>query len=68
MISTVRTVTGRVKHWRDGDMEKRWIATGMIEVQRSFRRVHGCHQMPELVAAIDRAINPAIPRDYAEVA
>ncbi len=68
MISVVRTVTGRVKTWRDGDMKKRWIATGMIEAQRSFRRVKGCSQMPELLTAIDNAINPVTPRDYAEVA
>jgi len=70
MISTVRGVTGRVKTWRDGDMKKRWIATGMIEAQRSFRRVRGHNQMPDLVAAIANAINPATgtPRDYPEVA
>jgi putative transposase len=68
MISTVRTVTGRVKTWRDGEMKKRWIATGMIEAQRSFRRVRGHSQMPELVAAIRGAINPVTARDYAEVA
>ena len=68
MISTVRTVTSRVKTWRDGDMKKRWIATGMIEAQRSFRRVRGHKQMTELVAAIGNTINPDTPRDYAEVA
>ena len=68
MISTVRVVTGRVKHWRDGDMKKRWIATGMIEAQRSFRRVKGCAQMPDLVAAISRATNPATPDNYDQAA
>jgi transposase-like protein len=67
-IGTVRTVTGRVKTWRDGEMKKRWIATGMLEAQRSFRRVRGCSQMPDLVAAIHDATNPVTPRDYAEVA
>jgi len=65
MISTVRVVTGRVKTWRDGDMKKRWIATGMIEAQRSFRRVRGHTHMAELVTAIG---NTVTPRDYAEVA
>lgn len=68
MISTVRTVTGRVKTWRDGDMKKRWIATGMIEAQRSFRRVKGCTQMPDLVAAIARATNPDTPDNYDQAA
>ena len=55
MISTVRVVTGRVKNWRDGDMKKRWIATGMIEAQRSFRRVKGHTQMANLVTVIGAA-------------
>ena len=58
MISTVRTVTGRVKTWKDGDMKKRWIATGMIEAQRSFRRVRGHTQMAHLVTAIGHAVTP----------
>jgi transposase-like protein len=64
MIGTVRVVTVRVKHWRDGDMKKRWIATGMIEAQRTFRRVRGHQQMPDLVAAIARATNPVTPANY----
>ena len=66
MISTVRVVTGRVKTWKDGDMKKRWIATGMIEAQRSFRRVRGHTQMANLVTVIGHAVNPATPANYAQ--
>ena len=66
MISTVRTVTGRVKKWKDGDMKKRWIATGMIEAQRSFRRVRGHTQMTALAALITATINPVAPDNYAQ--
>lgn len=66
MISTVRVVTGRVKTWKDGDMKKRWIATGMIEAQRSFRRVSGHTQMANLVTVIGAAVNPAAPANYAQ--
>ena len=59
MISTVRVVTGRVKTWKDGEMKKRWIATGMIEAQRSFRRVRGHTQMANLVTLIGHAVTPA---------
>ncbi len=38
MISIVRTTSGRVKNWGDGKMRKRWIAVGMLEAERSFRR------------------------------
>lgn len=69
MISIVRTTTGRVKNWHDGTMKKRWIAAGMLEAERSFRRVRGYKHMPKLVAAIARETNPNVtPHDYAEVA
>ncbi len=66
MISTVRVVTHRVKNWQDGDMKKRWIATGMIEAQRSFRRVRGHTQMTDLVTRIGHAVNPATPNIYTQ--
>jgi putative transposase len=59
MISITRTTTGRVKNWRDGTMKKRWIAAGMLEAERSFRRLKGHADMPVLVAAIGRATTPA---------
>ena len=58
MISITRTTTHRVKHWQDGTMKKRWIAAGMLEAERSFRRLKGHADMPTLVAAIARATTP----------
>ena len=66
MISTVRVVTGRVNTWKDGDMKKRWIATGMIEAQRSFRRVRGHTHMADLITLIGHAVNPVTPANYAQ--
>ena len=70
MISITRTTTGRVKHWQDGTMKKRWIAAGMLEAERSFRRLKGHADMPALVAAIGRATQPATvtPTNYAQTA
>jgi putative transposase len=69
MISIARTTTGRVKHWRDGTMKKRWIAAGMLEAERSFRRIKGCTEMPTFVAALKAATSPAVtPTNYAQVA
>ena len=45
MISTVRLVASGVKRWRDPAMVRRWVGTGMIEAQRSFRRIKGCRDM-----------------------
>jgi putative transposase len=70
MISITRTTDGRVKHWRNGTMKKRWIAAGMLEAERSFRRLKGHADMPTLVAAIKQATTPAdvTPTNYAQVA
>ena len=70
MISIARTTTGRVKHWRDGTMKKRWIAAAMLEAERSFRRLKDHTEMPTLAAAISRATAPAAvtPTNYAQVA
>jgi len=52
MISTVRLVSSGVKRWRDPAMVRRWVGTGMIEAQRSFRRIKGCKDMGRLVTAV----------------
>jgi putative transposase len=65
MISIARTVTARVKRWQDdGKMRRRWCAAGMLEAERSFRRVKGCKQMPRLVAALARHANAVTPHEY----
>jgi putative transposase len=56
MISVVRTLTDRVKNWRDVKMVRRWVGVGMLEAERSFRRVKGCKDMPTLVAAVRREV------------
>jgi len=56
MISVARTAMGRVKNWKDGSMKKRWVAVGMLEAERNFRRVRGCKEMPTLVAALHREV------------
>lgn len=54
MISVARDTTRNVKHWRDGKMIKRWCAAGMLNAERSFRRLKGHRDMPVLVAAVRR--------------
>jgi putative transposase len=58
MISIARTTNRNVTHWRDGQMVLRWTAAGMLNAQRSFRRVKGYKQMPQLVAALHRHAHP----------
>lgn len=52
MISIARDTCRHVKRWRDGKMVRRWVAAGMLNAERSFRRIKGCKQMPTLVAAL----------------
>jgi putative transposase len=58
MISIARTTNRNVTHWRDGQMVLRWTAAGMINAERSFRRVKGYKQMPQLVTALHRHTHP----------
>src|SRR5215211_7919143 len=58
MISIARTTNRNVTHWKDGEMVLRWTAAGMINAERSFRRVRGFKQMPQLVAALYRHAHP----------
>jgi transposase-like protein len=69
MISVARTTMRNVKNWQDGEMKKRWVAAGMLEAQRSFRRVRGYKQMPQLVVALRRRVGaPGQPGDEAVAA
>jgi putative transposase len=43
-----------VRRWRDGHMLVRWIAAGLAEARRSFRRVRGYRDIPKLITALDR--------------
>lgn len=52
VMGTVRNVTRRVKRWTGGSMIVRWLATGLIEAARGFRRLKGHSGMPKLVAAL----------------
>ena len=55
-ISVAKTVTGRVKRWRDGNMRKRWCAAGLLRAEEKFRRIKGYRHLPALVAAIESIV------------
>ena len=58
MISIARTTNRNVTNWRDGHMVLRWTAAGMLNAERSFRRIKGYKQMPQLIAALHRHAHP----------
>ena len=43
-------------------MVLRWTAAGMLNAQRSFRRVKGYRQMPQLATALHRHAHPNTAR------
>ena len=43
-----------VRRWKDASMMLRWIATGLHEAQKQFRRLKGFRDMKHLVSALDR--------------
>ncbi|MGH7746035.1 MAG: IS256 family transposase [Candidatus Dormibacteria bacterium] len=66
MISVVQSLTRRVKRWRDPKMVRRWAGVGMIEAERSFRRVKGCRDMAILVAAVRSEVAHRLAEDEVE--
>jgi putative transposase len=66
MISISERTTRRVTRWKDGQMKKRWIALGMLEAERSFRRIKGHKDMAKFVHALRRDVTPSaeIPVEY----
>ena len=52
LLSRTRHVQRNVKRWRGGMMVLRWVAAGVLEAAKGFRRVKGCQDMPALVAAL----------------
>jgi putative transposase len=52
LISRTRHVKRNVKRWRGGQMVVRWVAAGVLEAVKGFRRLKGYKAMPQLVAAL----------------
>jgi transposase-like protein len=52
LLSRTRHVKRNVKRWRGGLMMVRWVAAGVLEAVKGFRRLKGHGDMPRLVAAL----------------
>ncbi|HYJ72468.1 MAG TPA: IS256 family transposase [Actinomycetota bacterium] len=62
MIEICRDHAANVKRWQDGQMVLRWMAAGMGEAAKQFRRVNGYLYLPALRVALDQttaAVTPA---------
>jgi hypothetical protein len=56
VIAICRDHAANVKRWRDGQMVLRWVAAGMNEAAKQFRRVNGHLHLPTLRAALDSTV------------
>jgi putative transposase len=56
MIAICRDHAANVKRWQDGQMVLRWIAAGMGEAAKQFRRVNGYLHLSALRDALEAAI------------
>ena len=56
MIEICRDHAANVKRWQDGQMVLRWMAAGMGEAAKQFRRVNGYLHLPALRVALDQTV------------
>jgi putative transposase len=61
MIEICRDHAANVKRWQDGQMVLRWVAAGMGEAAKQFRRVNGYLHLPALRVALDQTITAVTP-------
>ena len=57
-FSVVDRICSRVKCWRRGDHRERWVGAGLWLAERSFRRVKGYKQLPQLLAQLAKLDTP----------
>jgi putative transposase len=60
MIEICRDHAANVKRWQDGQMVLRWIAAGMGEARKQFRRVNGHLHLVALRATLDQTTATAV--------
>ena len=52
MNGSLRRISRNVKRWRDESMIRRWVALGIVEAEKKFRRVKGHQTIRFLIAAL----------------
>jgi len=62
-ISIVDNFTKNVKQWKNGMMVMRWVATGLLEAEKKFRKLRGYKHLASLQIAIERKIKETIDKE-----
>jgi transposase-like protein len=71
LLSRTRHVKRNVKRWRSGQMMLRWVAAGVLEAVKGFRRLKGYADMPMLVAALrarDQQLGLSVAQEERQIA
>jgi transposase-like protein len=72
LFSRVREIGRRVRRWQSGTMVLRWSAAGVLEAERSSRKIAGYRAMPILVAALrahdGKSVRPSALADVEKAA
>ena len=71
LLSRTRHVKRNVKRWRGGQMILGWVAAGVLEAVKGFRRLKGYADMPTLVAALrarDRQLGLSVAQEERQIA
>ena len=71
LLSRMRHVKRNVKRWRGGQMMLRWVAAGVLEAVKGFRRLKGYADMPMLVAALrarDQQLGLSVAQEERQIA
>ncbi len=53
-FSITRTITGRVKRWKAGDMVQRWAVAALLRAEKKFKRVNGYREIPKLLVTLQQ--------------
>ena len=53
-FSVTRTVTERVKRWRDNNMTQRWAVAALLRAEKKFRRAKGYRDLSKLAAVLQQ--------------
>jgi transposase-like protein len=64
-FSITRTITGRVKRWRGGDMVQRWAVAALLRAEKKFRRVKGYKEIPKLLLTSKALKTKSLEREEA---
>ena len=59
LFSVARQTTGRVKRWRNSDQVWRWAGSGLLEAEKTLKRVKGYAAMSVLLKALGRGVDTA---------